>query len=285
MRAIVGHACGDASAAGLRGPGMAGRRRSSKGGGECEVFVRRLALDTESGPLPAGHPFGLPAIRHLGEREFTAPVTVFVGENGMGKSTLLEALAVVVGFNAEGGGRNFRFATRATHSALHERLRVVRGPRRPRDGYFLRAESYYNVATEIDQLDEHPDNRNAGPPIIAAYGGTSLHRQSHGESFFALFLHRFGGQGLYLLDEPESALSPQRQLALLARMHELVQAGSQFVLATHAPILMAYPGADVWQFGPDGIARVAAADTDHWRVLRGFLGDPDRVLRELLGGA
>jgi predicted ATPase len=258
------------------------RRRSPRSDG---LFLRRVALEADAEQaLPGGHPFDLPAIRHLGEREFTAPVTVFVGENGMGKSTLLEALAVAVGLNAEGGSRNLRFATRQTHSALHERLRVVRGTR-PRDGYFLRAESYYNVATEIDQLDEHPDNRNAGPPIIDSYGGTSLHRQSHGESFFALFLHRFGGRGLYLLDEPESALSPQRQLALLVRMHQLVQKGSQFVLATHAPILMAYPGAEVWQFGAAGIERTAAADTDHWRVLRGFLADPAGVLRELLRDA
>jgi len=261
---------------------MASRRRRRTGSAR-ELFVRRIALDLDGGPMPAGHPFDLPAIAHLGERELTAPVTVFVGENGIGKSTLLEAIAVVVGFNPEGGGRNLRFTTRASHSALCERLRVTKGTVRPRDGFFLRAESFFNVATKIEATDADPDNAGAGS-ILSAYGGRSLHEQSHGESFFALFLHRFVGRGLYLLDEPEAALSPQRQLALLARMHELVQDGSQFVLATHAPILMAYPGADVWQFGPDSIERVAAQDTEHWRVLRGFLGDPERVLRELLRG-
>jgi len=261
---------------------MASRRRRT--GSTRELFVRRIALDLDGGPLPDRHPFDLPAIRHLGERELTSPVTVFVGENGIGKSTLLEAIAVVVGFNAEGGGKNLRFVTRASHSALCERLRVTRSATRPRDGFFLRAESYFNVATEIERTDADPDNLlyAPGPPIIDSYGGKSLHEQSHGESFFALFLHRFGGRGLYLLDEPEAALSPQRQLALLARMHELVQDGSQFVLATHAPILMAYPGADVWQFSVDSIEKVAAQDTEHWRILRGFLGDPERVLRELL---
>jgi predicted ATPase len=258
---------------------VATRRRRADA---ADLFLCRVALDTDgAGPLD-GHPFDLPAIRHLGEREFTAPVTVFVGENGMGKSTLLEAIAVVLGFNAEGGSSNFHFSTRATHSPLHEHLRVTRGKSRPRTGWFLRAESFYNVATEIHALDEDPDNAMGGRPVIDSYGGRSLHEQSHGESFFALFLNRFGGHGLYLLDEPESALSPQRQLALLARMHQLVQTGSQFVLATHAPMLMAYPGADVWQFGPEGIARVAARETEHWQVMKGFLADPDGVLRQLL---
>jgi predicted ATPase len=117
--------------------------------------------------------------------------------------------------------------------------------------------------------------------LVASYGGTSLHAQSHGESFFSLFLHRFRGRGLYLLDEPESALSPQRQLALLVRMRELVDDESQFVLATHAPILMAFPRAEVWHFTRDGIAPVAAVDTDHWRITRRFLNDPEGVLREL----
>jgi predicted ATPase len=242
------------------------------------MFVRAIALDVEAGSaLPAGYPFDLPAIATLGERRLTAPVTVLVGENGTGKSTLLEALAVSLGFNAEGGSRNFSFATRESHSNLHAFLRVTRGVRGPRDGWFLRAESYYNVATTIEALDEGP----GGPPIINAYGGRSLHHQSHGESFFALFLNRFRGEGIYLLDEPESALSPQRQLALLARMHQLVRTGSQFILATHAPILMAYPGADVWQFDSDGITQTNARDTDHWRLLRRFLTHPDGVLREL----
>lgn len=233
--------------------------------------------------MPAAYPFDLPAVRHLGERSFRAPVTVFVGENGMGKSTLLEALAVAVKLNPEGGSRNLRFTTRDTHSDLHRRLRVTRGPHLPRDAFFLRAESFYNVATTIDELDAHVDHSTATtPPILDSYGKRSLHEQSHGESFFTLFLRRFGGLGLYLLDEPEAALSPQRQLALLARLHQLVLDGSQFVLATHSPILMGYPGADIWSFGRGGIERVDAQATEHWVVTKSFLNDPDGMLKTLL---
>jgi predicted ATPase len=182
-----------------------------------ELFLKRVRLDEPTdGALPDAYPFDLPAVRHLGERSFRAPVTVFVGENGMGKSTLLEALAVAVRLNPEGGSRNLRFATKETHSELHRLLRVTRAPRPPRDAYFLRAESFYNVATQIDALDAHADHSTTtAPPILDSYGKRSLHAQSHGESFFTLFLQRLGGRGLYLLDEPEAALSPQRQLALL----------------------------------------------------------------------
>jgi len=251
----------------------------------ADLFLKRVALDDPpDGELPAGYPFDLPAVRQLGERSFRAPVTVFVGENGMGKSTLLEALAVAVRLNPEGGSRNLRFATKATHSELHRLLRVTRGPRLPKDAFFLRAESFYNVATAIDALDAHRDHHSTtAPPIVQSYGGRSLHEQSHGESFFALFLRRLGGRGLYLLDEPEAALSPQRQLALLARMHQLVQDGSQFVMATHSPMLMGYPGADIWWFGENGISRTDAQTTEHWQITRQFLNDPEGMLRELLG--
>lgn len=268
---------------------MATSRPRRSGSSEPEapaLFVKRVALAPPAeGERRAEYPFDLPAVRTLGERELTAPVTVFVGENGMGKSTLLEALAVHLGLNAEGGSRNLRFSTKATHSRLHEALRVVRSARRPRDLFFLRAESFYNVATTLDALDGDRDNRRSRTaPLRRAYGDRSLHEQSHGESFFALFLNRLGPRGLYLLDEPESALSPQRQLALLVRMHDLVAQGSQFLVATHAPILMAHPGADVWLFEADGIRRVDARATDHWRVTKHFLADPDAMLRELLGG-
>jgi len=267
-------------------PSVASRRSKRVNAAARELFVKRIALDlSSSAPLPAEHPFDLAAMRHLGERDFHSPVTVFVGENGIGKSTLLEALAVAVRLNPEGGSRNLRFATRDTHSGLHQMLRVTRGPRAPRDAYFLRAESFYNVASQIAALDEDPDNTQYAPdepPIIESYGGKSLHEQSHGESFFALFLKRLGGQGLYLLDEPEAALSPQRQLALLVRMHQLVEDGSQFIVATHSSILMAYPGADIWQFGTDGITRTEAAATEHWQITKRFLNDPAGMLRELL---
>ena len=264
---------------------MATRRKRERGAGVADLFLKRVAVvPPPDGETRTAYPFDLPAIRLLRERALTAPVTVFVGENGMGKSTLLEAIAVHLGLNPEGGSRNVHFTTKATHSALHGALRVVRAAKRPRDAYFLRAESFYNVASELDAIDAHPDNvmNKSGPPVLDGYGRRSLHEQSHGESFFALFLNRFRGQGLYLLDEPEAALSPQRQLALLVRMHELVQAGSQFVLATHSPLLMAYPGCDVWSFTETGIAKTAAADTDHWRITKRFLSDPEGMLRELL---
>lgn len=262
---------------------MAARKRSAAA--TARLFLKRVALlPPEEGEVRDEYPFALPAVRTLGERDVTAPVTVFVGENGMGKSTLLEAIAVHLGMNAEGGSRNLRFSTKATHSPLHEALRVTRGTHRPRDTFFLRAESFYNVASELDSLDAHVDHQEStSAPLLHSYGRRSLHEQSHGESFFALFCSRFRGQGLYLLDEPEAALSPQRQLALLVRMRELVAQGTQFVMATHSPILMAYPFADVWQFDANGITRVMAADTEHWQITKRVLNDPDGMLRELLG--
>lgn len=205
-------------------------------------------------------------------------VTFFIGENGSGKSTLLEAIAVSLGFNAEGGSKNFRFGTRRSHSELHEFLRIGKGVKRPRDGFFLRAESFFNVATEIEELDKGP----GGPLVIDSYGGHSLHEQSHGESFMALLMKRFGGQGVYLLDEPEAALSPSRQLAALSRIHDLVLDNSQFIIATHSPILMAYPDACIYEFGKGGIAQIAYQETEHFELTRDFLVDPERMLRFLM---
>lgn len=243
-------------------------------------FVFHLALQRDKVESFDRYPFNLPAIRSLDERlELHPKVTFFVGENGSGKSTLLEALAVSLGFNAEGGSRNFNFGTRASHSVLHEYLRVAKGVKRWRDGYFLRAESFFNVATEIERLDEGP----GGGPVIAAYGGRSLHEQSHGESFLKLLNERFGGRSLFILDEPEAALSPQRQLDALERLHALVKQDSQFVIATHSPILMAYPDAWVYRFDADGIHRVGYQDTEHFRVMRDFMADPQRQLGAVLG--
>jgi predicted ATPase len=154
------------------------------------------------------YPFCLPAVRTLQQIDLHPKVTYFVGENGSGKSTLLEAIAVSLGFNAEGGSKNFRFDTRRSHSVLNEYLRIVKGVKRPRTGFFLRAESFFNVASEIERLDEGP----GGPPVINSYGGRSLHEQSHGESFLALMLERFSRQGLYVLDEPEAAHAIERAL-------------------------------------------------------------------------
>lgn len=242
-------------------------------------FVFHLALKRDQVESFDRYPFNLPAVKALDRLELHPKVTFFVGENGSGKSTLLEALAVSLGFNPEGGTRNFNFGTRTSHSVLHEYLRVAKGVKRHRDGYFLRAESFFNVATEIERLDEAPAS---GPPIIDSYGGRSLHEQSHGESFLKLLNERFGGRSLFLLDEPEAALSPQRQLDALKRLHELARQDSQFVIATHSPILMAYPDAWVYRFDADGIHRVAFEDTGHFRVMQDFMADPRGMLARLL---
>jgi predicted ATPase len=225
------------------------------------------------------YPFAIPSIQSLEELELDAKVTFLIGENGSGKSTLIEAIAVLAGFNAEGGSKNFKFGTRRSESCLHEFMRPVRGHRRPRDGFFLRAESYFNVATEIERLDGEP---STGGPLIDQYGGVSLHEQSHGESFIALAMHRFRGNGLYILDEPEAALSPQRQLTLLSIIHDLVETrDSQLVIATHSPILMAYPKALIYRLSASGIERVAYEDTEHYKITRDFLNSPERFFKTL----
>jgi len=240
-------------------------------------YIRRIQLLRDKVDSFDCFPFSLPAVRSLDILDLHPKVTYFVGENGSRKSTLLEAIAVSCGLNAEGGSKNFRFGTRISHSVLNEYLRIARGVRRPKDAFFLRAESYFNVATEIENLDQGA----GGPPIISYFGGRSLHEQSHGESFMALLLNRLGGKGLYIFDEPEAALSPQRQLAALARLHDLVVDDSQLIIATHSPILMAYPDAWIYQFSREGIERVEFKETEHFLVMQSFLKDPDRMLRSL----
>ena len=218
----------------------------------------------------------LSILQELESIEMKKPVTFFVGENGTGKSTLLEAIAVGYGFNPEGGSRNFNFSSQDTHSNLSEYITVVKGVRRPKDGFFLRAESFYNVASEVDRLG------GEGDPLIFSYGGRSLHEQSHGESFMALVLNRFRGEGIYILDEPEAALSPSRQMALLCRLHELVKQGSQFIIATHSPILMAYPDADIYLADYDqNITLTRYEDTEHYQLTREFINNPERMLAYL----
>jgi predicted ATPase len=247
---------------------------------DAEHYVLALKLKRDKVPSFDFYPYSLPAIRHLESLELHPAVTFLVGENGSGKSTLLEAIAVGAGFNAEGGTKNFRFDTRRSHSPLRECITLVKSARRARDGFFLRAESFFNVATEIEHLDAEPA---FGPPIIDSYGGRSLHEQSHGESFFALMNNRFGGGGFYVLDEPEAALSPTRMLAMIARMHELVGKKSQFVVATHSPILMAYPNAWIYQIGKGGLERVKLEDTEHYVVAKRIMADPHGQISKLLG--
>jgi predicted ATPase len=246
---------------------------------DAEHYLLELKLKREKVPSFDQYPFSLPVVRHLHTLELHPKVTFIIGENGSGKSTLLEAIAVAWGFNPEGGTKNFRFQTRASHSPLHEHITLIKGIRRAKDGFFLRAESFFNVATEIERLDEEPA---FSPPIIDSYGGVSLHHQSHGESFFALMMHRFGGNGLYVLDEPEAALSPQRQLAMIARLHQLAQARSQFIIATHSPILMAYPNARIYQIADRGLQQIEYEQTEHYTVTKAFITNPRRQLDRLL---
>lgn len=236
-------------------------------------FLLELHLLRDRVPSFASYPFCLPAVCQLQTLAFHPRVTFFVGENGSGKSTLLEAIALACDLNPEGGSRNFNFATRASHSELDRFLRLARSPRLPRDSFFLRAESFYNVATEIERL---------GPEVLVAYGGLSLHEQSHGEAFFTLFEHRFRTPGLYLLDEPESALSPTRQMTFLTLLHQHCEAGSQFVIATHSPIIMAYPHAWIYVLGTERPTCTAYTDTEHYRVTRAFLTKTEKMLAVLL---
>jgi predicted ATPase len=257
-------------------------RRRAKGGGFGGgaslwdgPYVRAVMLKRDEVSSFDEYPFSIPSIRDLRTLEMHPKVTFLVGENGVGKSTLIEAIAVAAGFNAEGGSKNFSFATQDTTSELHRVLRLVRGMQREKDGFFLRAESLYNVASEIDNL---------GQGLVNSYGGRSLHAQSHGESFMSLALNRFRGQGLYILDEPEAALAPSRQLAMLVLIHQLVkEGGSQFVIATHSPILMAYPDATIYHLsGESGIHPIAYEETEHYKVTRDFLEHRETYLRELL---
>lgn len=241
-----------------------------------QQFIRSVKLHKEKQGLEP-YVADLAILQELDCLEIEKPVTFLIGENGTGKSTLLEAIAVGYGFNPEGGTRNFNFSSRETHSNLSQYITVVKGVRRPKDGFFLRAESFYNVATEVDQLDKE------GPvPLIDSYGGRSLHEQSHGESFMSLILNRFRGGGMYILDEPEAALSPSRQMALLCRIHELVKQGSQFIIATHSPILMAYPDSDIYLADQaQKITLTQYKETEHYKLTRDFMNHPEQMISYL----
>ncbi len=223
----------------------------------------------------------LPVIQYLKRSkclDFTADITFFVGENGTGKSTLLEAIAVAYGFNAEGGSKNFTFSTNSTHSELYKHIEVGKKGF-AKDGFFLRAESLYNVATNIDDMDK---DASFDPLVIESYGGVSLHNQSHGESFLSIIQNRFFGNGLYILDEPEAALSPMKLLTLMAEIDSLIKKNSQFIIATHSPILMAFPNAEILEFSQNGIRSVNYQDTDHFNITKRFLDNPEKMLHYLL---
>jgi predicted ATPase len=245
---------------------------------DAQPLLREIELERPAGA--SEYPFTVPAVAGLKKLQLRSRVTFFVGENGSGKSTLLEALAVASGLAFEGGSRNFRIASPPPHHGESQAARIeqladaltLRWRKRPRDAFFLRAESFYNVVSYLEQIDG-----------FDAYGGESLHTRSHGESFMTLLLTRISGGGLYLLDEPEAALSAARQLALLVRMHQLLESKpeTQFIIATHSPIVLAFPGAQIFSFDRTPPCEIDYRLTDAYAITRRFLADPDRALSEL----
>jgi predicted ATPase len=230
------------------------------------------------------YPFCVPVIKNLTSISFPTQVTFLVGENGSGKSTILEAIASQAGFGPEGGSKNISFKT--THDAssptelLAEQL-TLSWRYKPKNGYFFRAESFFNVASFIDQLAG-----SSGADIYDSYGGKSLHKQSHGESFMSFFQNRLGKEGFFIFDEPEAALSPQRQLTLMVLMHEMCKnPQAQFIIATHSPILLAYPDATIYSCDADSLTRIEYTQTTHYQITKRFLDNPDRFLHHLFNDA
>ncbi len=234
------------------------------------LLVREARIDW-SGIAPDSYLRRIDALAGVERIGFTRPVTFFVGENGSGKSTLLEAVAIAYGFNPEGGTKNYRFSTYDSHSDLCGALRLVRGTRRSSWGYFLRAESFYNVATKEEEYSRGPGGR----PL-------HLHERSHGESFLALVQNSFRGDGFYLLDEPEAALSPQRQLTLLAEIARCVREGAQFVIVSHSPVLLGFPDAEILSFDHGAVHPCAYEETDSYQITKMFLQNRNQLLQRLL---
>lgn len=237
-------------------------------------YLRSIELKRDNIESFSVYPFCIPSIAEFDQIDFHEDVTFFVGENGSGKSTLLEAIAVSLGFNPEGGNKNTHFSTNENHSELSKYIKTIKGFKKPSDWYFLRAESFYNLASYMET-----DGRAA---YLDSYGGKSLHNQSHGESFMATLINKLRGNGLYLMDEPEAALSPTRQMAALSAIHQLVEQKSQFIIATHSPILLAYPRAKIYQFSSVGISEVEYTNTEHYEVTREFLNNHEKMLEILM---
>lgn len=234
-------------------------------------YLKSVSIKDQAEVDWSSYPFSIPAVNGLQSLDFHRDVTFFVGENGSGKSTILEAIALALGFSEEGGTKNVKLDTASTSSGLTAHLKLVRSFRKPKDGYFLRAESFYNVATYMDELD-----------YLEGYGGKSIHARSHGEAFMTLLTNKFRGNGIYLLDEPEAALSPARLMAAISAIHSLVQEESQFIIATHSPILLAYPNAKILAFSNSGISEVGYADTEHYRITKDFLNNYERRISQLI---
>jgi len=218
------------------------------------------------------------SICSIDQLKFNSNITFFVGENGTGKSTLLEGIAVAYGFNPEGGNKNFNFSTVNTHSNLNQAITVVKGFSKPKSTFFLRAESFYNVASKIEDYRDGDDYNS----YYESYGGKSLHEQSHGESFLSLIQNRFTERGLYILDEPEAALSPQRQLTLLMLIYDLAQNGTQFLIATHSPILLGIPKASILSFDDCKISEITYKETESYKITELFINNKDSLLNNLL---
>ena len=240
-------------------------------------YIEKVRLDKM--PPEESYLSELSAVKNLADLDELrfGDVTFIVGENGSGKSTLLEAIAVAAGLNPEGGSRNFSFGTYDSHSELSEYVTLSRGAY-PKDGFFLRAESFYNTASYIDEIDRLPA---ASPRVISGYGGRSLHEQSHGESFLAVIKNRFFGNGLYILDEPEAALSPTGIMSMMVVMHDLAEKNSQFIISTHSPILMTYPDALLYELGETEIRKISYRETSHYMITKRFLNDPEKILGRL----
>ena len=235
-----------------------------------ELFIKGINIDW-SKISERSYLRGIEAVSQISELSFSKPVTFFVGENGSGKSTILEAVAVAYGFNPEGGTRNYSFSTYDSHSELCNAMRLIRGYSKPGWGYFLRAESFYNVATAEDEYSRGPGGRPQ-----------HFHERSHGESFLAMAQNNFKGNGIYLLDEPEAALSPQRQLTLLLEIERCAREGSQFIIVSHSPILLGIPDAEILSFDEGYVHTLEYEETESYQVTKMFLENRDQMLSHLL---
>ncbi|WFR58067.1 AAA family ATPase [Anaerocolumna sp. AGMB13025] len=242
-----------------------------------DLFIKGIKINWDNAG-PNNYVRKIPAVSSLNTLEFHSNITFFVGENGTGKSTLLESIAVAYGFNPEGGNRNFLFSTMDTHSDLHQAITVVKGSRRPKANFFLRAESFYNVASKVEDYRD----RDSYEDYYKSYGGKSLHDQSHGESFLALIQNKFKAQGIYILDEPEAALSPQRQLTLLMFLNNLAEQGTQFIIASHSPILLGVPGALILSFDNGMIKEIPYEETESYKITKLFINNKELLLKNLL---
>jgi len=233
------------------------------------LFINSIRLERENIDF-SKYPFNIECLKNFEELTLDNPVTFFYGENGVGKSTLVEGIAIALGLNPEGGSNNMQFSNYDDYSELYKYLRISKFGV-PKTKFFLRAESFFNVATDIS---------NNGDLIYTTYGGEDLHSCSHGESFLKLVEHRFWNKGLYILDEPEAALSPQRQLTLLSYIHDLAKDGSQFIIATHSPILLAYQYGKIIDMN-NNLEEIKYEDTEVYKLYKDFINNPYGIQRYL----